>query len=102
MIVYCMTCNEFICAESKKAAAQTFISPGDFVIVDYEGTLFSGLVMAVESAGATVRVLHQDKNAGFWRWPQPVDSILYKMKEVKEKIQPPTAVAFGLYRVPEL
>jgi len=74
---------------------------GDYIIVDYEGAKYPGVVAVVKKAGAEVSVM--TKSGVNWRWPQKIDQIYYSLKEVMRVISEPIKLnARGTYKVPEM
>lgn len=76
------------------------ITPGDYVIIIYEGENFPGVVMEViHDASETKYKIKTMTMSGFepsgrvnWRWPEKDDILIYDAKEVLKKIKAPTAV----------
>ena len=49
---------------------------GEYVVVNYEGSEFPGLVILLEDTGAVVRVTQKCIKHG-WKWPNKCDELLY-------------------------
>ena len=88
-------------AEADVKCVATKIDIGDFVIVDYEGVKYPGVVAQVKKSGAEVSTLVQSGLS--WKWPSKWDQIFYSKDEILEVIKEP--VQFGrraVFRVPEM
>ena len=73
----------------------------DFVVVNYEGTLFPGRVTEEKLEGYIVSVMERTKM--YWKWPTKEDAILYSKEEVLYAIDPPKPVGKrGLFEVKNL
>lgn len=59
---------------------------GHFVIFVYEGAYFVGKIESICEEGALINSMHQSLKS--WKWPEKEDLILYKLDDIKEKIQP--------------
>lgn len=57
----------------------------DWVIVDYEGSNFPGIVKEVKIGGVEVSVMKKNNGVG-WKWPSRVDQILYTYCDVVQKL----------------
>jgi hypothetical protein len=92
-------------AEDPKPAA-VCISPkskktGDFVIVDYLGVKYPGVVMVVKKTGAEVSTM--TRSGANWKWPSKRDQILYKNSEIVEFISELVKIGRrGIMKVPEM
>ena len=60
----------------------------DWVIVQYEGSNYPGIVKK-ETGSVEVSVVQKNNGVG-WKWPNKVDQILYRYSDVLEKL-PATA-----------
>lgn len=71
---------------------------GEYVVVNYEGTLFPGRVTETKSNGYMVTVMERTKKQ--WKWPTKPDEILYSKEEVLYSIYPPKQISSrGLFQV---
>ena len=74
---------------------------GDFVIIEYEGELFPGVIAIMKKDGAEVSAMQ--RSGLNWKWPKEKNQIFYVKKEIKRKIKcPKQASKRGAYIVPEL
>ena len=65
------------------------VAVSDWVIVTYDGLKYPGEVISVDRNMQEVRVSVMHPSGAFWKWPRPVDSILYRWTNVVKKIDPP-------------
>lgn len=87
-------------AVAQKQLKKTLVV-GDYVIVDFEGAKYPGVVAVVKKAGAEMSVM--TKSGVNWKWPQKTDQIYYSLNEVVRVISEPIKVnARGTYKVPEM
>ena len=73
----------------------------DWVVVNYEGSKFPGVVKKVESDGVEVSVMQKNSGIG-WRWPLKNDQILYSYADVLSKLPATSVLPFnsrGIYTV---
>ena len=73
----------------------------DWVVVNYEGSKFPGVVKKVESDGVDVSVMQKNSGIG-WRWPLKNDQILYSYADVLSKLPATSVLPFnscGIYTV---
>ena len=57
----------------------------DWVVMNYEGSMFPGIVKKVESDGAEVSVMEKNVATG-WKWPWKMDQIFYHYSNILEKL----------------
>ena len=68
----------------------------DFVVVDYDGDLYPGEVLALHNGDYWVNTMHPiEEIPGMYKWPNPVDQLLYKSNKVIKKIREPLPVGTG-------
>lgn len=74
---------------------------GEFVIFAYDGTHFVGLVVSKCEEGLLIKSMLKSLNN--WRWPIKEDLNLYRIEDIKEKIQEPRIInqKRSIYSVPE-
>lgn len=76
-------------------------NPGEFVCVRYDGQVFPGLIIKVESDGATVKAMK--KNGQLWKWPERDDVLKYCWDDILGKATPRQFSSRRLiFTVPEL
>jgi hypothetical protein len=76
---------------------------GEYVLVEYDATLYPGRVVSVAETTPLVTVSCMERSKIFWKWPAKEDVLMYSFASIKRKIAVPEMVsARGLYRVPEL
>ena len=63
------------------------LSVGMWVVVKYDGVKFPGEVTEINDDDVEVSVMH--KSGKNWKWPSPVDKILYRKQDVADIISPP-------------
>lgn len=74
---------------------------GDFVIVQYEGEYFPGVVNDTNLTSALVSVMTMSGSG--WKWPNEDDEIWYKFIDVMQLIKPPeVSNSRGICLVPEI
>lgn len=74
---------------------------GDFVIVQYEGEYFPGVVNDTNLTSALVSVMTMSGSG--WKWPNEDDEIWYKFNDVMQLIKPPeVSNSRGICLVPEI
>ena len=84
--------------EPKKTKAS--YDAGDYVIVNYEGEWFPGLVLSTSKTEKQVKV--KTMAGSNWKWPENDDILNYPLIHAM-KIAPPTLVSTrGFYSVPEI
>jgi hypothetical protein len=73
-----------------------------YVIVDFEGEYFPGIVIKKEKDGAEVKVMCM-AGPEDWRWPDKDDIVFYPNSDIKRVIQAPALKnSRGIYSVPEI
>ena len=88
-----MACNSRSTARNLKV--------NDYVIVEYEGELFPGIVCVKNSTGAEISVMQ--RSGVNWKWPKLNDQIFYDNLDIKMIINKPKEVSKrGAFSVPEL
>lgn len=76
-------------------------SKGSYVIVQYEGQFFPGIV--IENVDKGLKVKSMMMSGHLWKWPEKDDILIYESSDVICKIQSPTLVSNrGFYNVPEI
>lgn len=75
-------------------------SVNDFVIFNYLGTLYPGLIVKTSEEGAIIQSMEKTKI--FYRWPIKPDELLYQWKDVVMKISTPKLIRRGYFKVKEL
>ena len=86
----------------KKSGKNASVKGGDYVIVNYEGEFFPGVVVKCRSEEAQVSVMAMASISG-WKWPKPKDILWYPNEDIRETIQEPRLLnSEGLYGVPEI
>jgi len=74
---------------------------GDWVLVQYEGSMFPGEVKEIGRDELKVSVM-VPSGANYFKWPASEDSIFYHIKNVMMKLKPPTIKsARGTYEFSE-
>ncbi|KAJ8927625.1 hypothetical protein NQ314_019886 [Rhamnusium bicolor] len=69
----------------KKGSPSGGYNIGDYVVVNYEGANYPGLIKNVRNTEYEISVLHKTtKNR--WKWPTPADQIWYQAEEVVKQI----------------
>lgn len=68
-----------------------------FVIVNFEGTKYPGIITDKSSNQYKVSVM--EKTSKEWKWPTPPDEIWYTKEEVLFPIQPPRLLKRGIFHV---
>ena len=73
-----------------------------YVIVQYEGSHFPGVVKKIAKKGVAVSCMQKSMN-NTWKWPEREDVCSYELKNIVEIIQPPSLVGSRgqYYVVPE-
>ena len=76
------------------------MSIGDYVIFEYEGKLFPGVVTGkVAKKGCSIKSM---RRSGLnWKWPKVEDEMLYN-EDIKKKIKPPKQLKREIIEVEEL
>lgn len=77
------------------------VDVGQYVIVEFEGQLYPGLVAQVKETTVNVSVFHKS-GINKWKWPKERDSIDYKFEEVKQIISTPVPGKRETFSIPEL
>ena len=76
-----------------------------YVIVDYEGSFFPGMVTEIKDPNVKVSCMvptSSKMRKTFWKWPEIEDICWYTIDKVIEKIQTPVLVGNrGKYQVDE-
>lgn len=86
--------------ESSKHTS-TGIEKGNFVIVDYEGVKYPGIVVELKKSGAEVSTMCQ--SGVNWKWPSKPDKLIYSNRDIVEVISEPTKIGRrGAIKVPEM
>ena len=90
--------NGVLCASDLEANVS-------YVIVDYEGSFFPGMVTEIKDANVKVSCMvpaPSKMRKTFWKWPEIEDTCWYTIDKVIEKIQTPVLVGNrGKYQVDE-
>lgn len=93
--------------EKNNEIAMWKIKPNkSYVIVEYEGEFFPGIVKKKKNKKCEVSTMTFDKNN--WKWPEKEDVIWYDSSQVKEIIEAPEIVPstftsrYQSYSVPEV
>ena len=68
------------------------LNQGDWVEVDYDGSLYRGEIRKIEGNEYQVSVIPFGK---FWKWPQQKDIIFYQRDKFIQKISPIVVNACG-------
>ncbi|KAK9878374.1 hypothetical protein WA026_021682 [Henosepilachna vigintioctopunctata] len=90
-------------SKSNNTAAEEKIDypNGDFVVVEYEGEYFPGIV--IEKVDDNLKVKTMTMSGNFWKWPDKDDILVYDMSEIKCKIESPALISSrGTYDVPKI
>lgn len=67
------------------------LSTGQWVIAAYDGDNFPGEITSFDGlADIEVNVMH--RSGKHWKWPDPVDKILYRSSDIVRTISPPKVV----------
>lgn len=84
--------------ESKNVVS---VDTGNYVIVNYDGIFYPGVITEVKKSGAKVCVMSR---SGFnWKWPSKRDEIFYSKDEIVANINVPQQISNrGVYKVPEM
>lgn len=69
------------------------LNQGDWVEVDYDGSLYHGEIRKIEGNGYQVSVMIP--LGKFWKWPQQKDIIFYQRDKFIQKISPIVVNAHG-------
>ncbi|KAK9874449.1 hypothetical protein WA026_002788, partial [Henosepilachna vigintioctopunctata] len=64
---------------------------GDFVVVEYEGEYFPGIV--IKKVDDNLKVKTMTMSGNFWKWPDKDDILVYDMNEIKCKFESPTLIS---------
>lgn len=75
-------------------------SVDDFVIFNYMGTLFPGIIVKTSEEGAVIHLMEKTKQ--FYKWPAKTDELLYSWKDIVVKIKSPILIRRGYFKVREL
>lgn len=75
-------------------------SVDDFVIFNYMGTLFPGIIVKTSEEGAVIHSMEKTKQ--FYKWPVKTDELLYSWKDIVMKIKSPILIRRGYFKVREL
>lgn len=76
------------------------ITVGDYVIIQYEGEFFPGIVLKTKDSEYEVKTMTM--SGKYWKWPKK-DDILWYTKDDTLKICPPSIIDNkGNYEVPEI
>ena len=90
--------NGVLCASDLEANVS-------YVIVDYEGSFFPGMVTEIKDANVKVSCMVpalSKMRKTFWKWPEIEDTCWYTIDKMIEKIQTPVLVGNrGKYQVDE-
>lgn len=78
----------------------TVFHVNQFVVVNYEGTMYPGIISEKSSDRFKVSVM--EKTSKHWRWPTKPDEIWYSKEEVLYPIQPPRLMKRGIFHVPNM
>lgn len=83
--------------QSEATVDQTLdVTMDEWVLVQYDGNLYPGVVKAIEKGELKVSVMVRSGTR--YKWPQVEDAIFYKMKDVIRKLSPPVLMsARGTY-----
>lgn len=89
--------------EQKKDLNKEEIQVGDYVIVDFEGMYFPGVIKKIKNKNQAFISTMTSSGTNKWKWPQQIDEIWYDFKEIVEKIEVPIEVNHrGVFKVPEM
>lgn len=78
---------------------------GDYVIVDFQGDQYPGVIKNKETNKYFVSVMHSASkyHSSKWKWPDHVDELWYEREEIVQKItEPKISNKRGIYDIPEL
>ncbi|KAJ8885453.1 hypothetical protein PR048_011650 [Dryococelus australis] len=64
-----------------------FLKTNDYVVAQYEGEFFPGIVLDVSPRAAYVRTMVKSGPSG-WKWPDEEDELWYDLDKVVEHIKP--------------
>ena len=59
---------------------ESVIEPGMWVLINFEGGMYPGVIVSSGMDGAVVKVMHRCK--GGWCWPNRPDEIEYSNEEI--------------------
>lgn len=69
-----------------------------FVIVQYSGKLYPGLVMSNDEKHEETEISAMKKRGKFWTWPNPPDVVWYRKNQIKGPLNPPQKIGDNLYQ----
>jgi len=75
-------------------------SINDFVIFKYDETLYPGRIINTTENGAFIQSMEKSKK--YYRWPVKTDEMFYSWIYIMMKINPPTLIRRGYFKVNEL
>lgn len=74
---------------------------GVFVVVQYEGEYFPGIVM--ENLNDNIKVKTMTMSGSYWKWPEKDDILIYDITDIMCKIESPALMSSrGTYDVPKI
>jgi len=83
-----------------KQRADLNVQVDDFVLFEYDGEVYPGVVLVKEDLGCSIKAMA--KSGCNWKWPKHEDILWYPMEDITEKIQPPKEINRGVLEVQEL
>lgn len=103
------SCSDTDCGDrestSKNIQRRHWTTPrkicGEFVVFSYEGEIFPGQILKVETNGAQIKAMQRSKKS--WKWPAKEDILFYSWNDVLGSIGTPKQISKrGFFSVPEL
>lgn len=76
------------------------IHEGRWVVVQYEGQFFPGLVVNKTTDRVTVKCM--EKTQKYFRWPAKEDLMSYSYQDLHMNINEPKQLRRGFFHIPEL
>lgn len=75
---------------------------GHYAIIQYEGSLFPGVITKICDDGVTVSAM--EKCGAHWKWPERKDELVYEFCDIiQPKINTPTQISRReIFRIPEM
>jgi hypothetical protein len=79
------------------------VTVNDYVVFSYEEELFPGQILRMPAKPDGFITIKAFQKAGrYWKWPKIHDIMDYPQEDIQYKIQPPSELKRGMFRVPEL
>lgn len=77
------------------------VKKDDFVVVEYEGSMFPGKVLSKSKTGVIVSTLVPSN--GNWKWPAKEDKLFYNFCDIKRILPHPQPInRRGVLKIPEM